>query len=201
MFLLPLLFLVFLYFPLHVMLMVLDIRCGIDVLSTPTLMYFILCLILDYRELKHVLLLIFLSIVHHANLAKVKFYIFHILHLVPRNVLILYIVMFGGLHLLFLMHITSTLLLSLMTLVALLGFTSSELRLKFFQSLSAFLHLLRLNSLLESRSCALILAENTYLTSFRSFFKAKGSSLSVLVLRHHNKTVSLRGKIATFLMW
>ena len=83
----------------------------------------------------HVLLLIFLSIVHHANLAKVKFFLFLILHLVPHNVLILYIVMFRGLHLLFLMHITSTLLLSLMTLVALLRFTSSGQRLKFFFSL------------------------------------------------------------------
>ncbi|RVW88110.1 Retrovirus-related Pol polyprotein from transposon RE1 [Vitis vinifera] len=46
-------------------------------------------------ELKHVILLIFLSIVHHANLAKVKFYLFPIPHLVPHNVLILYIVMFG----------------------------------------------------------------------------------------------------------
>ncbi|RVW57294.1 Serine hydroxymethyltransferase, mitochondrial [Vitis vinifera] len=46
----------------------------------------------------------------------------------------------------------------------------------------------------------LILAENTCLMSFRTFFKAKRSSLSVLVLRHHNKTVLLRGKIATFLM-
>ncbi|RVW25361.1 hypothetical protein CK203_108176 [Vitis vinifera] len=36
---------------------------------------------------------------------------------------------------------------------------------------------------------------------FQDFFKAKGSSLNVLVLRHHNKTVLLRGKIATFLMW
>ena len=150
---------------------------------------------------KKCFLLIILSIVRHANLEKVKFYLFFIPHLVPHNVLILYIVMFGGLHLLFLMHITTTLLLSLMTLVALLGFNSSELRLKFFQSLSAFLYLLRLNSLLESRSCALILAENTYLTSFRSFFKAKGSSLNVLVLRHHNKMVLLRRKIATFLMW
>ena len=35
---------------------------------------------------------------------------------------------------------------------------------------------------------------------FQVFFKAKGSSLSVLVLQHHNKTVLLRGKIATFLM-
>ena len=132
MFLLPLLFLVFLYFPLHVMLMVLDIRCDIDILSTPTLMYFVVCLILDYWEIKHVLLLIFLSIVCHANLAKVKFYLFLILQLVPHNVLILFIVMFGGLHLLFLMHSTSTLLISLMTLVTLLRFTSSWLRLKFF---------------------------------------------------------------------
>ena len=201
MFLLPLLFLVFLYFPLHVMLLVLDIRCGINVLATQTLMYFVLCLILDYWEIKHVLLLIFLSIVRHANLAKVKFYLFLIPHLVPHNVLILYIVMFRGLHLLFLMHITSTLLLSLITLVVLLGFTSPELGLKFFQSLSAFLHLLKLNPLPTSRSCALILAKNACLMSFRTFFKAKGSSLSVLVLQHHNKTVSLRGKIATFLMW
>ena len=164
-------------------------------------MYFVLCLILDYWEIKHVLLLIFLSIIHHANLAKVKFYLFLIPHLMPHNVLILYIVMFGGLHLLFLMHITSTLLFSLMTLVALLRFTFSKLRLKFFQSLSDFLHLLRLNSLLASRSCTLILAENTCLMSLRTFFKANESSLSVLVLRYHNKTVLLRGKIATFLMW
>ena len=132
MFLLPLLFLVFLYFPLHVMLLVLEIRCDIDVLATQTLMYFVLCLILDYREIKHVLLLIFLSIVHHANLEKVKFYLFLIMHLVSHNVLILFIVMFGGLHLLFLMRITSTLLLSLMTLVTLLGFISSRLTLGFF---------------------------------------------------------------------
>ena len=174
------------------MLLVLDIRCGIDVLATQTLMYFVVCLILDYWEIKHVLLLIFLLIVRHANLAKVKFYLFLIPHLMPHNVLILYIVMFEGLHLLFLMHITSTLLLSLMTLVALLGFTSSRLRLKFFQSLCAFLHLLRLNSLPISRFCALILVENTCLMSFRTFFKANGSSLSVLVLRHHNKTMLLR---------
>ncbi|RVW59204.1 Retrovirus-related Pol polyprotein from transposon RE1 [Vitis vinifera] len=58
----------------------------------------------------HVLLLIFLSIVHYANLAKAKFYLFLILHLVPHNVLILYIVMFGGLHLLFIMHITNSIL-------------------------------------------------------------------------------------------
>ena len=95
-------------------------------------MSFVLCLILDYWEIKHVLLLIFLLIVHHANLEKVKFYLFLIMHLVPHNVLSLFIVMFGGLHLLFLMRITSTLLLSLMTLVALLGFTSSGLRVKFF---------------------------------------------------------------------
>ena len=106
----------------------------------------------------------------------------------------------GGLHLLFLMRITSTLLLSLLTLVALLGFISSGLRVKFFQFFSTFLHSLRLNSLPASRSCALILAVNTCLMSFRFFLKAKGSSLSVLVLRHHNKTVLLRGKIATFLM-
>ena len=108
--------------------------------------------------------------------------------------------MFGGLHLLFLMHITSTLLLSLMTLVALLGFTSSGLRVRFFQFFNAFLHSLRLNSLPASRSCTLILAANTCLMSFRFFFKANGSSLSVLVLRHHNKTVLLRGKITTFWM-
>ena len=149
----------------------------------------------------NVLLLIFLSIVHYTNLAKVKFYLFLILHLVPYNVLILYIVMFGGLHLLFIMHITSTLLLSLITLVVLLGFTSPELRLKFFQSLSAFLHLLRLNSLPASRSCALILVANTCLMNFRTFLRAKGSSLSILVLQHHNKTVLLREKIITFLMW
>ena len=163
-------------------------------------MSFVLCLILDYREIKHVLLLTFLLIVHHANLAKVKFYLFLIMHLVPHNVLSLFIVIFGGFHMLFLMRITSTLLLSLMTLVALLRFTSSGLRVKFFQFFSAFLHSLRLNSLPASRSCALILAANTCLMSFRFFFKAKGSSLSVLVLRHHNKTVLLRGKIATFLM-
>jgi len=58
---------------------------------------------------------------------------------VPPNVLILFIVMFGGLHLLFLMLITNTLLLSLMTLVALRGFTSSELRLKFFSIFKRFL--------------------------------------------------------------
>ena len=81
---------------------------------------------------------------------------------------------FGGLHLLFLMRITSTLLLSLMTLVAFLGFTSSGLRVKFFQFFSAFLQSLRLNSLPASRSCALILAANTCLMSFRFFFKAKG---------------------------
>ena len=84
-------------------------------------MSFVLCLILDYWEIKHVLLLIFLLIVHHANLANVMFYLFFIMHLVPHNVLSIIIVMFGGLHLLFLMRITSTLLLSLMTLVALLG--------------------------------------------------------------------------------
>ena len=85
-------------------------------------------------------------------------------------------------------------------LVVLLGFTSSGLRVKFFQFFSAFLHSLRLNSLPASRSRALILAVNTCLMSFRFFFKVKGSSLNVLVLRHHNKTVLLRGKIATFLM-
>jgi len=67
-------------------------------------MYFALCLNLDYWEIKHVLLLIFLLIVHHANLTKVKFYLFLIMHLVPLNVSILFIVMFGGLHLLFLTH-------------------------------------------------------------------------------------------------
>ena len=163
-------------------------------------MSFVLCLILDYRERKHVVLFIFLLIVHHANLVKVKFYLFLIMHLMPHNVLSSFIVMFGGLHLLFLMCITSTLLLSLMTLVALLGFTSSRLRVKFFQFFSAFLHFLRLNSLPASRSCALILAVNTCLMSFRFFFKVKGSSLSVLVLQHDNKTVLLREKIATFLM-
>ncbi|RVW47642.1 Retrovirus-related Pol polyprotein from transposon RE1 [Vitis vinifera] len=86
-------------------------------------------------------------------------------------------------------------------LVALLGFTSSELRLKFFQSLSIFLYLLRLNSLPASRYRALILAENTCLMSFKTFFKAKESFLNVLVLRHHKKMVLLRGKISTFLMW
>ena len=144
--------------------------------------------------------IIFLLIVHHANLAKVKFYLFLIMHLVPHNVLSLFIVMFRGFHLLFLMHITSTLLLSLMTLVALLGFSSSGLRVKFFQFFSAFLHFLRLNSLPASRYYALILATNTCLMSFRFFFKAKGSSISVLILRHHNKMVLLRGKITTFLM-
>ena len=89
---------------------------------------------MDYWEIKHVLLLIFLLIVHHANLAKVKFYLFLIMHHVPLNVLILFIMMSGGLHLLFLMLITNTLLLSLMTLVILRGFTSFELRLKFFFS-------------------------------------------------------------------
>ena len=69
-----------------------------------------------------------------------------------------------------------------------------------FSVFSAFLHFLRHNSLPTSRSCALILAANTCLMSFRFFFKVKGSSLSVLVLRHHNKTVLLRGKISTFLM-
>jgi hypothetical protein len=110
-------------------------------------------------------------------------------------------VMFGVLHLLFLMRITSTLLFLLTSLVVLLEFTSSGLRPKFSQSLSALLHFLRLNFLLASRSCALILAVNTWLISFMPFFKAKGSSLSVLVLLHHNKTVLLRGKIITFLMW
>jgi len=152
-------------------------------------MYFALWLILDYWEIKHVLLLIFLLIVHHANLAKVKFYLFLIMHLVPPNVLILFIVMFRGLHLLFLMLITNTLLLSLMTLVVLRGFTSSELKLKFFQFLSDFLHFLKLNFLSASKSCALILVVNTCLMNFKAFFKVKESSLSVLVLRHHSKTV------------
>ena len=84
--------------------------------------------------------------------------------------------------------------------VTLLGFTFFGLRVKFFQFFNAFLHTLRLNSLPASRSCALILAVNTCLMSFMFFFKVKGSSLNVLVLRHHNKTVLLRGKIATFLM-
>ena len=150
--------------------------------------------------MKHVLLLIFLLIVHHENLAKVKFYLFLIMHLVPHNVLSLFIAMFRGLHMLFVMRITSTLLLSLRTLVALLGFTSSWLTVKFFQFFSAFLHSLRLNSLPASRSCALILAVNTCLMNFRFFFKVKGSSFSVLILRHHNKTMLLRGKIAAFLM-
>lgn len=120
-------------------------------------MYFVLCLIMVYWEIKHVLLLIFLLTVQHANLAKVKFYLFLLMHLVPHNVLILFIVMFGGLHLLFLMCIISTLLLSLMILVILLGFTSYGLRQRFFQSLSASLPFLRLNSLQASRSCDLIL--------------------------------------------
>jgi hypothetical protein len=76
--------------------------------------------------------LIFLLIVHHENLAKVKFYLSLTMHLVLPNILILFIVIFGGLHLFFLILITNTLLLSLMTLVVLLGFTSSRLRLKFF---------------------------------------------------------------------
>ena len=143
-------------------------------------MSFVICLILDYWEIKHVLLLIFLLIVHHANLAKVKFYLFLIMHLVPHNVLNLFIVMFRGLHLLFLMRITSTLVLSLMTLVALLGFTSSGLRVKFFQFFSAFSHSLRLNSLLASRSCSLILAANTCLMSFR-FFSKKVDHLSAFL--------------------
>ena len=71
---------------------------------------------------------------------------------------------------------------------------------EFFQFFSAFLHSLRLNSLPASRSRALILAVNTCLMSLRFFFKENGSSLSILVLRHQNKTVLLRGKIATFLM-
>jgi len=108
--------------------------------------------------------------------------------------------MFGVLHPLFLMRITSTLLLSLMTLVVLLGFTSSGLRVKFSQSLSAFLHFLRLNFLPALKSCALILVVNTCLMSFMPFFKAKGSFLSVLVLLHHSRTVLLKGKIITFLM-
>jgi hypothetical protein len=70
-----------------------------------------------------------------------------------------------------------------------------------FSALSVFLHLLRLNFLPASKSCALILAVNTCLMSFMPFFKAKGSSLSVLVLLHHNKMVLLREKIVTFLMW
>ena len=143
----------------------------------------------------------FLLIVHHANLAKVKFYIFLVMHLVPHNVLTLFIVMFGVLHLLFLIRITSTVLLSLMTLVASLEFTSSRLRPKFSQSLSVFLHFLRLNSLPVSRSCALMLAVNTCLMSSMPFFKAKGSSLSIYVLLHHSKMVLLRGKLVTFLMW
>jgi len=133
--------------------------------------------------------LIFLLIVHHANLAKVKFYLFLIMHLVPLNVLMLFIMMSGGLHLLFLMLITNTLLLSLMNLVILHGFTSSELRLKFFLVFKRFLTLLEFNFLPASRSCALILAVNTCLMSFKAFFKAKKSSLSILVLQHHSKTV------------
>ena len=150
-------------------------------------MHFALWLILDYWEIKHVLFLIFLLIVHHVNLAKVKFYLFLIIHLVPLNVSILFIVMFGRLHLLFLMLITNTWLLSLMTLIALHGFTSFKLRLKFFQILSDFLHFLKLIFVPASRSCALILTMNTRLMSFKTFFKAKESSLSVLVLRYHNK--------------
>ena len=73
-----------------------------------------------------------------CKLGKSKVLIFLIMHLVPHNVLSLFIVMFRGLHLLLLMHITSTLLLSLKTLVDLLGFTSSGLRVKFFQFFSAF---------------------------------------------------------------
>jgi transposase InsO family protein len=37
---------------------------------------------LDYWEIKHVLLLIFLLIVHHTNLEKVKFYLFLVIHLI-----------------------------------------------------------------------------------------------------------------------
>ena len=60
----------------------------------------------------------------------------------------------------------------------------------------------RFLTLLETQFSASIkvLRSDSRLMSFRFFFKAKGSSLSVLVLRHHNKTVLLRGKIATFLM-
>jgi hypothetical protein len=64
------------------------------------------------------------------------------MHLVLPNVLILFIVIFEGLHLFFLILITNTLLLSLMTLVVLLGFTSSRLRLKFFLVPKRFLTLL-----------------------------------------------------------
>jgi hypothetical protein len=69
-----------------------------------------------------------------CKLGKSKVFLFLIMYHVPLNVLILFIMMSGGLHLLFLMLITNTLLLSLMTLVILRGFTSFELRLKFFFS-------------------------------------------------------------------
>ena len=86
MFLLPLLFLVFLYFHLHVMLLVLEKRCGIDVQATQILMSFVLCLILVYWEINHVLLLIFLLIgkskvlpfPHHASRASQCFELIHI---------------------------------------------------------------------------------------------------------------------------
>ena len=86
MFLFPLLFLVFLYFHLHVMLLVLAKRCGIDVQATQILMSFVLCLILVYWEINHVLLLIFLLIgkskvlpfPHHASRASQCFELIHI---------------------------------------------------------------------------------------------------------------------------
>ena len=133
-----------------------------------------------------------------CKLGKSKVLLFLIMHLVPHNVLTLFIVIFGVLHPLFLMLITSILLLSLITLIVLLGFTSSGLKLKFFSIFKCFLALLETQF---SASITLILAMNICLMSFITFFKANGSSLSVLILLHHSKTVLLRGKIITFFIW
>jgi hypothetical protein len=59
----------------------------------------------------------------------------------------------------------------------------------FFLVFKRFLALLELNFLPASRSCAMILTVNTCLMSFKAFFKVKKSSLRVLVLQHHSKTV------------
>jgi hypothetical protein len=137
-------------------------------------MYFVLCLILDYWEIKHVLLLIFLLIVHHANLAKVKFYLFLIMHLAPHNVLILFIMMFRVLHPLFLMSITSTLLLLLMSLVTFTWVYFLRAKTEVFSVFKCFL------ALLETQFSASIKVLHSdsgseYMSNeFHDFFQSKG---------------------------
>lgn len=160
-------------------------------------MYFVLYFILPYWVIK-IVFLISLLIVLRVKLAKVKFYLFPPMDLVSNNVSILFIVMFGGFHLLFLTHVISTLSHSLMISVALLGFIFYEPKPMSFQSLSVSLPFLRLNFLVASKSCDLILGKDTCPMSFRTFSNIKVSFPSVLALRRRSKTVLLKGRTVIF---